>query len=84
MDAQKEWGDGGLLTITYDGYRDGSATFSSERNESIDRSMTVLFVESTRSVIVERSVRQEGLREVLNASDGVLITADGKTLNVLK
>lgn len=84
MEVQRQWSDGELLTITYDGYRDGSATFASESNESIDREMVVSFVEDTRSIIVERTVKQAGLREVLSASDGVLITADGETLNVLK
>lgn len=81
---QKQWNDGELLTVAYDGDRDGSATFTSDENESIDREMSVSFVDKSRSVIVERTVRQIGLREVLNASDGLLMTSDGQTLNVLK
>ena len=83
-ELQKQWNNGELLTVVYDGDRDGSATFTSDENESIDREMSVSFVDKSRSVIVERTVRQIGLREVLNASDGLLMTSDGQTLNVLK
>lgn len=83
-ELQKQWNNGELLTVAYDGDRDGSAIFTSEENESIDREMSVSFVDKSRSVIVERKVKQIGLREVLNASDGPLITSDGETLNVLK
>lgn len=83
-ELKKQWDDGELLTVAYDGDRDGSATFTSEENESIDREMSVSFVDKSRAVIVERKVKQIGLREVLNASDGPLITSDGETLNVLK
>lgn len=83
-ELKKQWNDGELLTVAYDGDRDGSATFTSDENESIDREMSVSFVDMSRSVIVERTVRQIGLREVLNASDGLLMTSDGQTLNVLK
>ena len=83
-ELKKQWNDGELLTVAYDGDRDGSATFTSDENESIDREISVAFVDMSRSVIVERTVRQIGLREVLNASDGLLMTSDGQTLNVLK
>lgn len=83
-ELKKQWNDGELLTVAYDGDRDGSATFISDENESIDRETSVSFVDKSRSVIVERTVRQIGLREVLNASDGLLMTSDGQTLNVLK
>lgn len=83
-ELKKQWNDGELLTVAYNGDRDGSATFTSDENESIDREISVAFVDMSRSVIVERTVRQIGLREVLNASDGLLMTSDGQTLNVLK
>lgn len=83
-ELKKQWNDGELLTVAYDGDRDGYATFTSDENESIDREISVSFVDKSRSVIVERTVRQMGLREVLNASDGLLMTIDGQTLNVLK
>jgi hypothetical protein len=83
-ELKKRWSDGELLTVTYDGDRDGSATFTSDVNESIDREMVVTYVDKDRKVSVAQMVKQVGLREVLNASDGLLITSDGETLNVLK
>lgn len=83
-ELKKQWSDGELLTVAYDGNRDGSATFTSDVNESIDREMVVTYVDKDRKVSVAQMVKQVGLREVLNASDGLLITSDGETLNVLK
>lgn len=83
-ELKKQWSDGELLTVAYDGDRDGSATFTSDVNESIDREMVVTYVDKDRKVSVAQMVKQVGLREVLNASDGLLITSDGETLNVLK
>jgi hypothetical protein len=83
-ELKKQWSDGELLTVAYNGDRDGSATFSSDINESIDREMVVMYVDKDRKVSVAQTVKQVGLREVLNASDGLLITSDGETLNVLK
>lgn len=80
----KPWNDGGSLSVTYDGDRDGSATFSSDIAEGLDREMQVLFVDQSRVVVVERIVRQEGMREEFSASDGQFILADGGTFNVLK
>jgi hypothetical protein len=81
----KPWNDGGgSLSVTYDGDRDGSATFSSDIAEGLDREMQVLFVDQSRVVVVERTVRQEGMREVFSGSDGQFILADGGTFNVLK
>lgn len=80
----KTWNDGGTLTVTYDGSSEGSAVFSSDTAEGLDREMNVSFVDKNRSVFVERTVRQEGLREVFMASDGDFLLADGGTFNVLK
>lgn len=80
----KPWNDGGSLSVAYDGDRDGSAVFSSDTAEGLDREMSVSFVDASRSVIVERTVRQTGLREEFTASDGEFILADGGTFNVLK
>lgn len=80
----KQWNDGGSLSISYDGDRDGSATFSSQTNESLDRSTSVSFIDSTRNVVVERTVNQVGMREVFRCADGDFILADGGTFNVLK
>ena len=75
----KPWNDGGSLTVTYDGSGDGSAVFSSDQNEGIDREMTVTFKGAGQEI--ERVVKQEGLREIFNEE---FILADGGTFNVLK
>lgn len=80
----KSWNDGGSLTVSYDGDCDGSAVFSSDKAEGLDRETVVTFVDSSRSIIVERMVKQEGMREVFNGSDGVFILSDGGTFNVMK
>lgn len=82
-ELQKQWNNGELLTVAYDGDRDGSATFTSDENESIDREMSVVFVDESRSVVVERTVKQIGLREVFNVAEGPFMVAEG-TFNVLK
>ena len=83
-ELKKQWSDGELLTVVYNGDRDGSATFTSDVNESIDREMVVTYVDKDRKVSVAQTVKQAGLREVFYASDGDFILADGGTFNVLK
>lgn len=78
----KPWNDGGSLSVTYDGDRDGSATFSSDIAEGLDREMEVRFVGGGASLT--RKVKQEGMREMFIPSDGEFILADGGTFNVLK
>ena len=78
----RPWNDGGNLSVTYEGSGDGSAVFSSDANEGIDREMTVTFVGAGQEI--ERVVRQEGLREVFSCLDGDFILADGGTFNVIK
>ena len=80
----KSWNDGGSLTVSYEGDRDGSAVFSSDLAEGLDREMSVSFVDKSRSVVVERKVLQTGMREIFNAADGEFLTADGETFNILK
>lgn len=80
----KQWNDGGSLSVAYDGDRDGSAVFSSDTNEGIDREMSVAFIDASRQVNVARTVKQIGLREPFVASDGDFILADGGTFNTLK
>ena len=75
----KPWDDGGSLTVAYEGSGDGSAVFSSEQNVGIDREMTVTFKGAGQEI--ERTVKQEGLREIFNEE---FILADGGTFNVLK
>lgn len=80
----KPWNDGSSLTVTYDGDRDGSAVFSSDTAEGLDRDLMVSFSDSRKSVVVDRLVRQAGKREVLMAADGDFLLTDGGTFNVLK
>lgn len=77
----KPWSDGGNLSVTYDGDRDGEAIFSSEVNEGIDREMLITIKDISNSVYIEKVVSQQGKREVF-IDDWVL--ADGGTFNVLK
>lgn len=83
-ELKKPWSDGGSLTATYEGSGDGSAVFTSDANESLDREMEVSFVDGGRQIIVTRKVTQVGLREVFNCSDGPFRLSNGGTLNVLK
>lgn len=76
----KPWNDGGSLSVTYEGSRDGSAVFSSDANEGVDREMSVVFKDVSGKVSVTRTVSQEGRREAF--SD--MILADGGTFNVIK
>ena len=79
MELIKKWNDGGSLTATYGGSGDGTAVFTSDINEGIDREMTVVF--KGGDVSVERTVKQEGLREIF---ENDFLLADGGTFNVLK
>lgn len=78
----KPWDDGGSLSVTYDGSGDGSAVFSSDVNEGIDREMSVYF--NVAGLSVERSVKQEGKRLRFRCKDGLFLLKDGGTFNVLK
>jgi protein associated with RNAse G/E len=82
-ELKKQWSDGELLTVVYNGDRDGSATFTSDVNESIDREMVVTYVDKDRKVSVAQMVKQAGLREVFNVVEGTFMVAEG-TFNVLK
>ena len=46
--------------------------------------MVVTYVDKDRKVSVAQMVKQAGLRELFNASDGDFALADGGTFNVLK
>lgn len=76
----KQWPTGtGNLSVAYDGDGDGTAVFTSDANEGIDREMLVSFEGGDLSV--ERKVTQIGLREIFEEG---FILADGGTFNVLK
>lgn len=80
----KPWNDGGNISVTYNGDGDGSAIFSSDVAEGLDREMTVVFRDGSKTVAIERKVTQAGMREKFVPSDGEFILADGGTFNVLK
>lgn len=80
----KPWNDGGSISVAYEGERDGSAVFTSDFAEGLDREMSVSFVDKSRSVVVERTVIQKGMREVFTGYDERFITADGGTFNSIK
>lgn len=80
----KAWNDSGSLSVTYDGDRDGSAIFSSDLADGLDREMIVVFRDDGKTIAIERKVLQVGMREMFIPSDGEFILADGGTLNVLK
>lgn len=80
----KPWNDGGNLSVTYESDGDGSAIFSSDVAEGLDREMIVIFRDSGRTVAVERKVLQVGMREMFVPNDGDFILADGGTFNVIK
>ena len=80
----KPWNDGGNLSVTYEGDGDGSAVFSSDVAEGLDREMIVIFRDGGRTVAVERKVLQVGMREIFSGYDEDFITADGGTFNSIK
>ena len=85
MEQKKQWNDGGSLTATYEGSGDGTAVFSSDTYEGIDREMSVVFRDAGKSIAVERTVRQEGIRQPIRLSGGgIFRLANGGRFGVLK
>ena len=82
-ELRKQWSDGGVLSVTYDGDGDGTAVFASDVNEGVDREMSVTF--RAQGVSVDCIVKQEGRRERFGLKDGgVFRIKGGGTFNVLK
>ena len=84
LQTVRQWDDGGNLTVVYDGDRDGSAVFSSDTNEGVDRQMDVTFKDISGAVAHTRTVVQEGRREPFYGSDVEFALSDGGTYNVIK
>lgn len=80
----KQWEDGGSLTISYGGSGDGSAVFSSDANEGVDRQMDISFKSASGLIVVTRTVVQEGRREPFYGSDVDFVLSDTGTFNVIK
>ena len=85
MELKKTWNNGGSLTATYEGSGDGTAVFSSDANEGIDRETTVIFSDKEGTVTIEKVVRQEGLRQPYRLKNGgVYRVSSGGRYGVLK
>ena len=80
----KQWPTGrGNLSVTYDGDGDGTAVFTSDANEGIDRIMDVAF--KAGNIVEQRIVTQEGLRQPFGLSGGgVFRIKNGGRFGVLK
>lgn len=80
----KRWPTGtGNLSVTYEGDGDGTAVFTSDTNEGIDRVMDVAF--KAGDVVEQRIVTQEGLRQPFGLSGGgVFRIKNGGRFGVLK
>ena len=87
METRIKWNEGdGYITATYEGSGSGSASISSDVNEGIDRMQSIL-VKTTKGNSPKTqavSVKQLGMREVFEPSDGGFILSDGGTYNVKK
>lgn len=83
-DLVKPWNDGGSLSVTYEGSGDGSAVFSSDSYEGIDREQSVVFRDAGQTIAVERTVRQEGIRQQFVTSDGKVFKVVHGRFGVLK
>jgi hypothetical protein len=84
-ELRKPWNDGGSLSVTYDGSGDGSAVFSSDVYEGIDREQSVIFRDADKVIAIERVVRQEGIRQPIGLSGGgIFRLANGGRFGVLK
>ena len=79
-----KWKDGGVLSIDYTGDGDGSAIFTSDINEGIDREMQISFFDTLNTVRVSRTLFQAGSRDIFKPRDGDFILSDSGTFNVLK
>ena len=77
---KKELNDGRTIDITYEGIKNGSALFTSSKNEGIDQEIEVTFKEHTTNKVIKKKIIQEGMREIFG--DFKLI--DNQTFNVLK
>lgn len=72
----KQWSTGtGSLSVTYDGDGDGTAVFTSDANEGIDRVMNVAF--KTGNIVVGRTVTQGGIRQPYGLNGGGVFRING-------
>lgn len=81
---KKPWNDGGSLSVAYTGDRDGSAVFSSDPYEGIDRVQSVVFRDAGQTIAIEKLVRQDGIRQQFVTSDGKVFKVTQGRYGVLK
>lgn len=84
INKRKPWNDGGSLYIAYEGDKDGSATFSSDAYEGIDRTQNIVFRSNDNTIITKRTIKQEGTRQQFVFSDGKVFNVAQGRFGVLK
>lgn len=84
INKRKPWNDGGSLYIAYEGDKDGSATFSSDAYDGIDRIQVVTFKSTDGAINTTRAVKQEGIRQRFVFSDGKVFNVAEGRFGVLK
>lgn len=85
MEIIIKWNEGeGNITAIYNGSGDGSISFNSDDNEGIDREQNIKVKTTDGLISVSINIKQMGLREVFNCTDGEFILSDNTTFNVLK
>lgn len=83
-----KWNEGdGYIVATSEGVGDGDIAFTTDGpNEGLDREQTVT-IETTKGNTIESvdiHIQQKGMREPFYAADGLFLSAEGETFNVLK
>lgn len=84
INKRKRWNEGGSLYISYEGDKDGSATFSSDAYDGIDRIQIVTFKSTDGVISTTRAVKQEGTRQRFVFSDGKVFNVAEGRFGVLK
>lgn len=85
METIIKWNEGkGNITATYNGSGDGPISFNSDDNEGIDREQNIEVKTTDGLISASINIKQIGLREVFNCTDGEFILSDNTTFNVLK
>lgn len=84
INKRKRWNEGGSLYISYEGDKDGSATFSSDAYDGIERIQIVTFKSTDGVISTTRAVKQEGTRQRFVFSDGKVFNVAEGRFGVLK
>lgn len=84
-ETTRYFNDGEPLTLQYSGNGDSVIVVSADTNEGIDREATIVLTGLSGAPVTSFTVQQPGLRElVYDATEELLLTADGTTLKALK